>query len=199
MNNLISGSSPFDGDPNATTIGKHSSGNSVTIDDDATLQQYLPAGGPSAFLPAIGDTHFSSFNPIPANDIKGGVSNGSGGGTLSGQSMAMGLNLFLSGKTVAGMTYPAGLGGVVIPGSGQPLCTRRATRCQAFAFPVCAQGMTVSALREAANNFLGTGSTGICTAGEFNDALDKINQAFDGCAEIVACPVNVPLGPYDCE
>ena len=146
--------SPFAGDPNATTIGKHSGGNAVTIDNAATLKAFLPAGGPSGSLTVSGDAHYDSPSDIPDPTGGGTGSKGSGGGTLSGQAMAMGLSLFLSGKTVVSVTYPAGLGDVMISSSGNLLCTGRGSVCEAFSFPVCAQGKKVSEIRDAANNFL---------------------------------------------
>ena len=136
-------------------------------------------------------------------------SNGTVGGALSGQAMAMGLNLFISGLTVTGFDpFPAGLGDIKYPATGNLLCTQHGTTCAAFSFPSCVNDQTVDAVYAAANHFLGDASSGLgCTASEFTEALDAVNEGFDGCATLIPCKadngsdpdidVTIP-GPFAC-
>ena len=105
----------FDGDPNATTIGRHDIPISVTIDDQATLLSALPGGGePAPFNPlwVAGDVHYPSVGPISHFVGRSKTWNGDGAGNLAEQAMTAKLNRFLSGKT--GGLQPGGFGGFTV-------------------------------------------------------------------------------------
>jgi hypothetical protein len=209
---ISSGNDPFSGDPNATTIGCHPT-KSVTVDNQSTLIAYLPATTGPGQLTVVGDQHYSTGGAIP--DPQGTGSEGQGGGTLSGQAMTMGLNLFLSGKTLGSFTVPAGLGLVTFPSAGTLVCTRRAGEdkilgngddvCQAFSYPNCVAGKTVSEAVGAANAFLCSGNTSgqpsplnTCTGSELDDALATLIQQYDACGSTITCPVPVTPGVFSC-
>lgn len=179
--------------------------------DLATLNAYLPSTGtPAAFNDSLvgTDTHYSAAAQIPDLGTSGETSGGQGGGTLAGQAMTTSLNNFMS--TVAGLFSASGFGGFTVPGPiGGPaplFCTKRAGSdktlgtsddvCEAFQYPACAAGRTVSAVLAEANNWLvyGTG-LGFCTnAGDLNNTLDNFNRQFDSCGVVIACAAKDPLG-----
>jgi hypothetical protein len=200
---------PFGGDPNATTIGCHAT-NSVTVDNQATLIAYLPATGGPGQLTVSTDAHYSSAGAIPDPTLTGPPpgtvtgSGGQGGGTLSSQAMSMGLNLFMSGKTVDSFTVPAGLALVTFPSAGTLFCTKRAGPdkilgngddvCEAFSYPNCVAGKTVSEAVAAANAFLCSGNTtgqpsplNTCTGSDLDGALATLIQQYDACGQNIAC------------
>jgi hypothetical protein len=186
---------PFGGDPNATTIGCHPA-NSVTLDNQSTLIGYLPANTGPGQLTVGTDQHYASAAAIP--DPQGTGSEGQGGGTLSGQAMTMGLNLFLSGKTLNSVLIPAGLGLVTFPPAGTLVCTKHADVCKAFSYPNCVAGRTVSETLAAANAFLCAGNTtgqpaplNTCTGSDVNDALSTMSDQYHECAENIACTDNL--------
>jgi hypothetical protein len=204
------GCDAFAGDPNATTIGSHPT-KSVTINDLCTLIDWLPAGGPSSQLSSgVGDNHYP-VTPYPSGDLTASGSKGSGGGALSGQTMAGELNTFLSNCSPpfgGSSTFtPSDFGGFTLPADGVPLCTQRAGEdkilgtdddvFQAFSFPSCVAGLTVNAVIACANQQLGTGSNSCgCTASDLTNALNNINVEFDECGTVVACPVAQVAGIY---
>lgn len=199
----------FAGDPNATSIGNVSAGtpaNSVRVADLCTLIDWLPAGGPSGVL--SGD---NNYPPIPSGDLSGAGSKGSGGGALSGQTMAAELNSFLSSCSPpfggsSSFVY-TDFGGFTLPADGVPVCTRRSGEdkilgndddiFQAFTYASCVAGRTVSAVVACANEQLGTGTNSCgCAATDLTNALNNINVQFDQCGEVVDCPVNQAAGIY---
>ena len=205
----------FTGDPNATTIGVHGtkavtigpqSGNSIA--SLPTLIAYLAATGtPGKFNGTVrSDTHYSSANSIP--DPSGGGSKGQGSGVLAGQTMTTSLNIFLSG--VAGGFTPDGFGGFRLPTGAARLCTKRSGPskvlgsaddvCEAFSYPSCVSGATVSSVLAASNQHLTTGQNSLgCTASNLASALTNINQQFDQCGNVIACPAEVTAtGPFPC-
>jgi hypothetical protein len=206
----------FAGLPNATTIGE--SGNSVTIgngtvflNDLATLEQELPAGGKPNQLKQSDDEVYTLPSQIP--DPSGSGSKGQGGGALSGQSMACGLNTFLSDCTPpfggSSSFTAAGFGGFKLPDAGTLVCTRRSGPdavlitgddiCQAFLYPTCVAGQTVTEVKAAADQQLGTGSNDLnCSASDLTAALDNINNQFDGCGEVIDCGAQSTPGVFTC-
>ncbi len=186
---------PFSGDPNVTTIGCHPT-NSVTLDNQSTLIAYLPATTGPGQLTVATDQHYSSAGAIP--DPQGTGSQGQGGGTLSGQAMTMGLNVFMSGKTLNSFLIPAGLGLVTFPPAGTLVCTKRGNVCEAFGYPNCVAGKTVSEAVAAANAFLCAGNTtgqpaplNTCTGSDVNNALSTLTGQYDGCGQNIACTDNL--------
>jgi len=212
----------YTGPRNATTIGQ--TGKSVSIGtgistdfltDLTTLQAYLPATStPGKFKNNLVSANvvYTAPNQIP--DPKSGGSLGEGGGALSGNAMACGLNVFLSG-TISGTdgttTFtPTGFGGFTIgavSGGSVPLiCTRRSGPdkilgnaddiCQAFLYPNCVGGLTVNQIKADADTFLSTGvSPHGCMASQLNVALDNINNEFDQCGVVIDCTVAGATGP----
>jgi hypothetical protein len=199
----------FDGDPNATTVGIHPT-RSVTIDTLAALISYLPAGGtPKALANNTGDKHY------PPATSAGGTSKGDGGGTLTGETMAVSINAFLSdagfGPTGGGSFTPSGFSGFTLPSSA-PLvvCTRRSGPdlvlgnsydiCQAFVYPSCVAGKTVQDVIDCANDQLGKGSNSCgCTASQLVVALDNQAYAFDECGYVIDCGSHTTAGVFDCQ
>jgi hypothetical protein len=196
------GCDPFAGDPNATTLGIHGL-RATTLDTRAVLIAYLPAGGsPGSFLPALvgPDTHYALPAQIP--DRTGSGSKGQGGGVLAGQTLACQLTEFLSSCSPPfggdARFTSTGFGGFTLPTAGTLLCTRRSGPdelpstaddvCEAFAYPTCVAGLTVTAVRLLADTQLATGANPAgCSASELAGSLDQINSQFDHCGSVVAC------------
>jgi hypothetical protein len=195
------GCDAFAGDANAATIGNlgaTSPANSVRILDLCTLITWLPASG-AARGPLNGD---NDYGTIPATDLTGSGSKGSGGGVLSGQTMAAGLNTFLSNCSPpfgGGSFSTAGFGGFVLPAADTLVCTTRAGEdkvlgtgddiSQAFSYPACVAGKTVADVITCANDQLNSGTnTCNCSAADLNNALSNINVEFDQCGVVIACP-----------
>jgi hypothetical protein len=204
------GCDALSGDPNAASIGNLAAGtpaNSVRVGDLCTLIDFLPAGGPAASLTA-GD---HNYPPDSIPNLTGGGSKGTGGGVLSGQTMAAQLNTFLSNCTPpfggsSSFIY-TNFGGFTLPAAGVPVCTQRAGAdkilgtdddvFQAFTYPACVANLTVDQVVECANEQLAGGSNScVCSASDLNVALSNINVKFDQCGEVVACPQNVAAGIY---
>jgi hypothetical protein len=211
------------GNSNATTIGLTAPPKSVSIGtgvntdfltDLSTLVAYLPATTTAGKFNGLvgGNVTYNAPGQIP--DAKSGGSKGEGGGVLSGNGMACGLNVALSG-TIAGTdgtnTFtPSGFGGfqmgALVNNSVPLICTRRSGEdkilgtsddvCQAFQYPNCVAGLTVSEIKADADAFLSTGiSPHGCTASDLNVALDNINNEFDQCGEIIDCTAAGATGP----
>ena len=211
------GCDAFAGNPNATTIGIHDGTHkAVTVDNLNTLIAYLPAGGtPGQFKPSLvgSDTHYASPSAIPDRTTGGTASKGQGGGALSGQTMACELNDFLSACSPpfggSGTFTASGFGGFTLPSTGTLVCTKRSGPdkvlgtdddvCQAFSYPTCVAGKTVSDVLACANSLLATGSDSCgCTASELTMALDHINTQFDQCGNVIECPENQTAGVFTC-
>ena len=99
----------------------------------------------------------------------------------------------------SGTFTASGFGGFTLPSAGTLLCTKRSGPdkvlgtgddiCQAFSYPNCVAGLTVSQVHDCANDHLanGTNSCG-CSASELTAALNNINVEFDQCGNVIACP-----------
>jgi len=211
-------------DGNATTIGLIGT-RAVTLDDLTTLIAYLPASGtPKQFnttgtIAPVTDTHYSGGSIGGSQNVSGSGSKGNGGGALAGQAMACSLNIFLSsvgqGPTGGQSLTASNFGGLTIPSS--LLCTRRSGEnkklgdfgspdgddvCQAFSYPTCVQGLTVSLVLQAANEMLANGSSTTasgCTASDLNNALFNIDNQFDQCGWVIDCPTTqTTAGVFTC-
>ena len=211
----------FAGLPNATTVGIFGT-RSVTIGagtdpsfltDLATLEQELPAGGtPNKLSATIGAMqNYTSPSLIPDPTASG--SKGQGGGSLTGQSMACGLNSFLSDCTppFAGSSSftTSGFDTFKLPGAGTLVCTKRAGAdevlgtgddvCQAFLYPNCVAGLTVRQVKAAADKQLAGQSNGLgCSASALTQALDNINNQFESCGEVIDCGTVSSPGVFIC-
>jgi hypothetical protein len=175
-------------------IGEPGTGLSVTIGDQASLQAFMPTGGPPNVLcgdlptpvACPGDLSIPPTSAIPDPSTSG--SGGDGGGTLSGQAVALSLSIALSN----GIANPAGLHDQLLP-SG-PFCTTKGQ----FAFDQCIldNAGTVGDLLNLANQALsGVPLTALdnpldpcLTYSEIESALDTVNMAFDECASEEPCP-----------
>jgi hypothetical protein len=200
------GTDPFGGGvaPNETTIGQFGT-KSVTLLDQSTLIAYLPAGGTASSLTAgTGDKQYSggTITP-PAGNASGAGSKGNGAGVLAAQTMAGQLNAFLSDSGFA----PGGFSEFTVPGA--LLCTRRSGAdktvdtaddvCQAFSYPKCATGLTVSELVQCSNQVLASVSASCtCNAKDLNAALDNINNQFDQCGHAIDCGSVTKAGEFTC-
>lgn len=200
---------------NATTIGLLGN-NSVTIKNLTDLITYLPAGSTAGKLKSNAE---KCFSPFLNGDLTGGGSKGSGGGVLSGQTMASQINAFLSDECGVGPTGGAesftavGFGGFTLPDAGVLVCTQRSGPdkvlgngddiCQAFGYADCVAGSMVSDVLDCANYYLAHGNDGLnpycsCSASELNNALSNINVQFDQCGIVVECPEGQMAGTFDC-
>lgn len=222
----------FANDPNATTIGIHDTravtigppggGNTLSfLMDLATLENYLPSGGtPGNFKPSIvqTDTHYyngcgTATGQIPDCTNGGTSSKGEGGGALAGQSMACGLNSFLSDCTPpfggSSSFTASGFDGFTLPAAGTLVCTKRAGEdevlgtgddiCQAFLYPTCVAGKTVAQVKAAADKQLAGQANGLgCSASALTQALDNINNEFEGCGNVIDCGAVVSPGVFTC-
>jgi len=130
--------------------------------------------------------------------------------------MACELNDFLS---VSAFTV-SGFRGFTLPSAGTLVCTKRSGDdktldtgddiCQAFSYPSCVAGATVSAVNLAANCLVagaGYGSapcTGVspalqgCTATDLNNALSNANVDFDQCGNVINCGSVTTAGVFTC-
>jgi hypothetical protein len=192
--------------PNGTTVGKP--GRSVTILDLANLIAYLPAGGtPKALANGTGDKIY------PPATSPGASSKGDGGGTLTGQTMAASINVFLStagfGPQGGGSFTPSGFGGFTLPAAGTLVCTKRSGSdlvlgtsddiCEAFLYPNCVAGKTVQDVIDCANDQLGSGKNDCgCTASELVVALNNQAYAFDECGKVIDCGSKTTAGVFTC-
>lgn len=210
------GCDAFDGDPNGTTIGIHLT-RSLTLDNLNTLIAYLPSGGtPGIFKTNLigADTHYDAPSDIPDPNPGNTNSKGEGAGVLAGQTMACALNTFLSNCDPPfggnGSFTGSGFDNFKLPASGAPVCTKRSGPdkvlgtgddiCQAFSYPSCVATKTVAEVNTCANQYLATGASSCnCSASDLNVALDNINNEFDGCGEVVACPQGVVSGVFSCQ
>ncbi|MBI1818230.1 MAG: hypothetical protein HYR72_24885, partial [Deltaproteobacteria bacterium] len=170
------------------TIG--GAGRSTTLGTVAALSAYLPARGLPQVLLA-GDRNFAAAGDVTDD----------GGGTLSGETVALTLALYLSDS---GGGFD-GLSAFVLPARG--FCTQALTAgpdgiigtadddidsSSAIAGPwtlpaaVAATSTTVEAVVNLANESLQGMVTGV-SASDVNAGVAAINQAFDNCQRIVAC------------
>jgi hypothetical protein len=173
-------------------IGLPGTGLSVTIGDQASLEAFMPTGGPPNVLcgnpmpvACVGDI---LIPPAAVPDPTPSGSGGDGGGTLSGQTVALSLSITLSGIGA----NPTGLHDQLLPAG--PFCTTKGK----FAFDQCIldNAGNVGDLLNLANQAL----AGIdftlfqnpldpcLTFSEIESALDTVNMAFDGCQSIEPCP-----------
>jgi hypothetical protein len=163
---------------------------SLTVQDQASLICFLPAGGTSAVLctglsGCGGDMVINACSNPPILDFNpsgNGSSGGQGGGTLTGHAIVAKLAVALSD---IGAT-PPGLGSFVLPSE---LCTTKGT----FTIdPAIANGVTtVSDLLVMADQALRdptSFNTPPITRSDINTALSAINLGFDACASVVPCP-----------
>jgi hypothetical protein len=164
---------------------------SLTIANQASLICFMPSTGtPASLCTGLmgcgGDMVINACNNPPILDFNpsgNGNSGGQGGGTLTGQAIALKLNLALS---ALGAT-PSNLDQLVLP---TKLCTTNGT----FTIdPAVADGVTTvgdlsvladQALRDPTSFNTPTG----ITRSKLTNAMDAINSGFDGCATVVPCP-----------
>nr|MBP8305170.1 hypothetical protein [Phycisphaerae bacterium] len=158
------------------------SGRSITFDSAAAVIQRLPAGGPAAALPAgLGDRNAASLPNSILMKNKPEIRN-----VLVGQVVTLTLNLRLFGLPC---TEDMGdLGQWELPAV---FCTPGADVPVTHTIPADLVGMTVEDLLALANHALGGEDVSPYTIGAINMAVSAINEAFDGCKQIVACPVVV--------
>lgn len=198
------------------TFGTSPTDTSASFPSDlSTLIAYLPATGTAgSFSSLVGsDTHYASPSNIPDRIKSTSGSKGEGGGVLSGQTMSCGLNSFLSACTPpfggSGTFTTSGFGGFTLPTAGTLLCTKRSGEdkvlgtnddiCQAFLYPNCVAGLTVSAIQAAANDQLGSGTNSLgCSATDLNLSLDNINNEFDQCGRVIDCSGQTTAGVFTC-
>jgi hypothetical protein len=198
----------FAGDncPNATTIGVPGT-KSVTVKNLDNLINYLPAGGTPNQLNVSNDKCHYNLTSKPGN------SKGDGGGSLSGQSMACGINRWLSDVCDPSIGPEGGTGftasgfggfkiGDLVNATLPLICTKRSGPdkvlgntddvCQAFLYPNCVAGKTVAEIKAAADAHLSNGANSLnCTALELANALDNINRQFDQCGNVISCVDNM--------
>lgn len=163
---------------------------SLTIQDQASLICFLPAGGTASALctglgGCGGDMLINACSNPPIldfNNTGNGSSGGQGGGTLTGQTIVLKLAVALSNIGAA----PPGLGSFVLP---THLCTTLGT----FTIdPDIANGVTtVSDLLVIADQALRDASlynSPPITRSDINTALAAVNLGFDACGSVVPCP-----------
>lgn len=200
------GTNPFNDPasaPNQTTIGVFGT-RAVTLLDQATLIAYLPTGGPAKPLTAGTNAVYSggTITP-PTSNPSGSGSKGNGAGVLAGQTMASQLNAFLSdsGLSPGGFsdfTVPETLFCTVRSGGDKTLGTEDDV-CQAFAYPACAVGLTVSEVVQCANQVLaGVAASCSCSAADLNVALSNFNVQFDQCGQAIDCGAVTTAGTFTC-
>jgi hypothetical protein len=156
-------------------------GQSVTVANQTALIAFMPTGGtPGPLL--SGDLVLSSAVGIPPN--------GDGGGTLTGQTLALTLSTALSNIGA----NPPGLGALQLAQLASPFCTCAGSGRATFpALPACILGnaATVQDLVVLADRALGGVPLGMIdsclTYSLINDALDTINNAFDACRQLCPC------------
>ena len=163
------------------SIGATGTGQSVTVNTQAGLIAFMPTNGaPGALDPANGDVVINTASDVPSES-------GDGAGTLAGQTLAMTLNVALSGLGA----NPPGLGSFVLPssfctcvGSGAPSAPFTISQC------VLDNAPTVNDLLSLANHLLAGQSPSTiapCTYSDIDSALDALNKGFDGCRTICSC------------
>jgi hypothetical protein len=76
--------------------------------------------------------------------------------------------------------------------------------CHSFVLPACVVGLSVGQLLTAAEEVLSGGTSSVCggDSSTLSDAIDLVNQAFDGCGKVVTCPdlgegFSLPVDPDD--
>jgi hypothetical protein len=160
---------------------------SVTIKTQAGLIAFMPTnGGPNKLNPANGDVVINVAGDVP--DPNGSGSNGDGGGTLSGQTLAMTLNVALSNSGA----NPPGLGSFML-GSSLCTCVGNGPPSSPFTFSSCilSNAATVNDLLSLANHALGgeplTMIDSCLTYSDIESALDTLNNGFDECKTVCDC------------
>jgi hypothetical protein len=161
---------------------------SLTVHDQAALICFLPATGtPASLCTGLGgcggDMLINACSNPPILDFNpsgNGSSGGQGGGTLTGQTIVAKLAVALSALEAT----PPGLATFVLP---PQLCTTAGTFTIS---PALANGVrTVSDLLLMADQALRdpnafTGSQ----RSDLTNALEAVNQGFDECQSVLACP-----------
>jgi cysteine-rich repeat protein len=164
---------------------------STTIHSQDSLMSYMPKSGtPSALLP--GERNFYDAGDIVPD----------GGGELAGQTLALSLAVNLSNS---GATFN-GLSSLVLP--DLPFCTQAlspgldgvlgTTDDELATMSPISGPWTIDASVAAVNNTVGDlllmanqylrGGSSAPTISAVNDAVTVINEAFDSCTQVVACP-----------
>jgi hypothetical protein len=159
---------------------------SVTINTQAGLIAFMPTNGPPNKLTlANGDVAISVAGDVP--DPNGSGSNGDGGGTLSGQTLAMTLSVALSNSGA----NPPGLGALVL--GSICTCAGNGPPSSPFMFSSCIlnNATTVNDLLSLANHALGNEQLSMIdpclTYSDIESALDTLNQGFDQCKSVCDC------------
>jgi uncharacterized repeat protein (TIGR01451 family) len=160
-------------------------GHSITFNTAACIIDRLPAGGTPAVLPA-GDYNCASLPNSLAKKNKPEINN-----VLVGQVVTLSLNVRLGALPCLSIDEPDGLLGTFVIPEG-PFCTvavgdedgdiTQVEIDDAFA------GWTVNELLALANEALGGANISPYKLSQINNAVTAINEGFDGCRTVVACP-----------
>ena len=177
-------------------IGVVGPGPSVTINNQASLIAFMPAGGSANKLcgnaqpaPCPGDVAISSAAHVP--DPSGSGSAGYGGGVLAGHTLAMTLSVSLSNL---GAT-PAGFGGMPIPTGNFCTCSGN-QKFGPFAVPPIINSIapTIADLVSISNQALSgeplSNFDPALTYSDLNAGLSAITMAYDACRSACSCNSN---------
>ncbi len=153
-------------------------GRSITFDSNDCIILRLPAGGKPRALPNnLGDVNCDS---LPNNVVKKKeerINN-----VLVGQVVALSLNVRLHG--VGCVEGVSDLGSFVLP---DEFCTLGDDGCpEKFFIPESLVGLTVNELLALANEALGGEANELI--GDLYEAASAINEGFDECRSVIACP-----------
>ena len=194
---------------NTMTIGLpgHSLWFTNTAADIDAIIAVLPGGGGSYVL--SGNYPISPISGLPTSYLKKGNLNN----TLLAQTITLGLNLGID-SALGGLALQEGTFATAVPESGCGSNTPKLRECKydpygyftevkneykyfslnAKVIAALGSNATVKGLFDLANTALGGGSTSGLSLSDIAGAVDKINNAFDGCRIFMG--YNVP--PMDC-
>ncbi len=164
-------------------------GHSITLGTSKCIIDLLPAGGTAAVLPAGNFGCGETGDPLP--DIPDSIlkdfskKESRFNNVLIGQIVALTLNLRLFDIDCIGEDGTGDLAGWELPEEfctiGPDGCPKKHTTPDGFV------GLEVGAILALANDVIGGEDVGLSPS-EINGAVSFINEAFDGCSEIVSCP-----------
>ncbi len=183
--------------PNILPLSIGGEDQSVEIESQQALETYLPTGGPASCL--VGEFKFTT-----AGDVTNvGGASGTGGGIVIGQTIALSLAVELSEDLqpqygdLSALVLPslpfctqgmsAGPDGILGTADDQLNTQDPITGPMSLPSDVAVINNTVADLLTMSNQYLRGGRVGVPVA-DINSALTTMNQAFDGCRQIVACP-----------
>ena len=155
-------------------------GHSITLDSSTCIIDLLPAGGKPAVLPP-GDYECGN---IPSSILKkSGRKEYRFNNVLIGQMIALSLNLRLDD-----MGCEENIGDLDSWTLPEMFCTvDRDGDVKTNTIPEPFVGLTVGELLHLGNEAL-AGVDDVVSLNEINKAVTAINEAFDGCAELIECP-----------